>query len=402
MAGVLLLAHTSVQAESYLRVHKQGVVYYYYANREHPQLDRTALPDPVLRRSDFGPQRRPAAPGLGAFFPGANQDDNLRSRLINAVNRMEANLVQPSPSPYGAQNLGDIRLGKTDDLPVADSSDPGACVWTAPGYLGGLLAKFPYRRPHAAVTDNTTSWWAPPQPDPARIRRTRALVREVCRNFFQGTQEQPSGWGPLNLASARDAGSTQLPYCFPVAPPYSFRDTWGDWRSGGRKHHAVDIFAGEGTPVYAMTAGVIHTLASWGDAGITLLLQGQDGKGYGYMHLHGYAPGIVAGKTVQQGELIAYVGRTGVRQDSPHLHLQVYAGHRFSRDELLNPYGFLVQLCNGRGVNDLWDQKIARRLIPAVEVINQETLKLSDAIPGRPPKGQKSVEGGSTKLTKKF
>ena len=162
-----------------------------------------------------------------------------------------------------------------------------------------------------------------------------------------------------------------------MGPPFSFRDTWGDRRSGGRYHHAADIFAWEGTPVYAVTAGVIHQLAILGDAGITLLLRGQDGYGYGYMHLQGYAGGIVEGKAVRKGELIAYVGRTGIQQSSAHLHFQVYADHRFGRYELLNPYSLLVHLCNGQGVTDLFQPKIARRQIPAVEVINPGTVRLS-------------------------
>jgi len=172
-------------------------------------------------------------------------------------------------------------------------------------------------------------------------------------------------------------------YCFPVAATYSFRDTWGDRRSGGRYHHAVDIFAWEGTPVYAITAGVIDTLTVWPGAGITLLLRAQDGRGYGYMHLRGYAQGIVAGKAVRGGELIAYVGHTGVRQDAPHLHLQVYADHRFARDELVNPYGLLVQLSKGQGVTDVANRQMARWGIPTVTVMNYGTVRLS-AGPGPP------------------
>ena len=196
--------------------------------------------------------------------------------------------------------------------------------------------------------------------------------------------------------------SNQLSHCFPVAPPFSFRDTWGDPRSGGRYHYAADIFAWEGTPVYAITAGVINQLATLGDAGITLFLRGQDGYGYGYMHLQGYAEGIVEGKTVKKGELIAFVGRTGIQQSAAHLHFQVYADHLFAKYELLNPYSMLVQLCNGQGVTDLFQPKIARRQIPAMEVINSETVRLSGFAPRSDQSSQRRVKDDSAWLTTSY
>ena len=61
-----------------------------------------------------------------------------------------------------------------------------------------------------------------------------------------------------------------------------------------------------------------------------------------------------------------------VSSGSPaHLHLQVYADHRFEREELVNPYGLLVQLCDGKGVT-AFHPKIARRQIPAVEVTTRD------------------------------
>jgi hypothetical protein len=146
-------------------------------------------------------------------------------------------------------------------------------------------------------------------------------------------------------------------YNFPVAAPFAFHDTWSAPRGSHRHHHAVDIFAGVGTRVYAITDGEVHKLISWPEAGRTLLLKGADGRGYGYMHLMAYAPGIYEGKAVRKGDLIAYVGRTGIRRGSAHLHLQVYRDHRFCRSDLINPYGLLVQLCQGREATDLCQQR---------------------------------------------
>jgi murein DD-endopeptidase MepM/ murein hydrolase activator NlpD len=101
------------------------------------------------------------------------------------------------------------------------------------------------------------------------------------------------------------------------------------------------------------------------------------------MHLQEYAEGIAPGKTVKKGELIAYVGHTGIRYDGPHLHLQVYGDHRFDRAELLNPYGLLVQLSNGKGVTDIIHPNLARQRIPTAELLTYGTANLSSSVPPR-------------------
>ena len=193
-----------------------------------------------------------------------------------------------------------------------------------------------------------------------------------------------------------------LPYCFPVASPFSFKDSWWDRRSGGRLHRAVDIFSREGTEVYAITAGVIHTLATWKEAGITLLLEGRDGKVYGYMHLQGYAAGIVKGKAVKTGELIGYVGRTGIQYSSAHLHLQVYADYRLCKEELLNPYAFLVQLCHGIGVTDLDHQKIARIEDPKIRINKIQVARLPGSAALKERGSQSSVKDSSILVINNF
>ncbi|MBM4302046.1 MAG: hypothetical protein FJ121_11100 [Deltaproteobacteria bacterium] len=402
VAGLLLLCNTSVQAESYIRVWEKGVIYYHYSIREHPRPRQAGIDAAALRRVSENPQARPTLPKAETFIQKRDQSHNLKPWLIKAASRMESNRNSPTASPQGAPGLRQLRLGKANDLQVVNFSDPTENMWTGPRYLGRLLAKFGCRSPLVSAAYNPGTPRLDRQPDLPPIQEIQALVRGVCQNFLKYDQGPRPQLGRVQPGADRLAESNHPLYCFPVAQPFSFRDSWGDWRSGGRHHRAVDIVAWEGTPVYAITAGVIHQLAIWDEAGISLLLRGQDGRGYGYMHLQGYAEGIAAGKTVQTGELIAYVGRTGIKRDAPHLHLQVYADHRFGGDELLNPYGLLVQLCNGQGVADSSPPNLARRFIPEAEVIPYGTVRLSGSVPRRYQASQPTVPAAPAWLINRY
>lgn len=92
-------------------------------------------------------------------------------------------------------------------------------------------------------------------------------------------------------------------------------------------HEGVDLFAVAGTPVSACVDGVIRKIVNGSIGGLSFWLDGDDGITYYYGHLQGFAPGLVAGKRVRLGEVLGYVGATGVAVGTyPHLHFEMHPG----------------------------------------------------------------------------
>lgn len=88
-----------------------------------------------------------------------------------------------------------------------------------------------------------------------------------------------------------------------------------------RLHQGIDIGAPTGTPIVAASDGVV-TYAGWhGGHGNFVKLQHGGGLGTGYGHMSRIA--VRNGERVRQGEIIGYVGSTGL-STGPHLHYEVY------------------------------------------------------------------------------
>ena len=92
-----------------------------------------------------------------------------------------------------------------------------------------------------------------------------------------------------------------------------------------RMHNGIDMSCAQGTPIYATRAGkVTATSYQAGGAGNYVSINHLDGFSSIYMHMTNYV--VSVGQTVSQGQLIGYVGSTGL-STGPHLHFGVsYAG----------------------------------------------------------------------------
>ena len=92
-----------------------------------------------------------------------------------------------------------------------------------------------------------------------------------------------------------------------------------------RPHFGVDYSAPSGSPVFTIGDGTIVYKGYMGGGGNSLKIKHGGGFTSSYMHLRGYAPGIRQGTRVRQGELIAFVGSTGL-STGPHLDFRMYKG----------------------------------------------------------------------------
>ncbi len=89
------------------------------------------------------------------------------------------------------------------------------------------------------------------------------------------------------------------------------------WRS----HKGVDYAAPTGTPVKSAGAGKIAFIGRKGGYGKVIYVKHQGSYTTVYGHLSRFAKGIRKGKSIRQGQLIGYVGSTGLAS-GPHLHYE--------------------------------------------------------------------------------
>lgn len=88
-----------------------------------------------------------------------------------------------------------------------------------------------------------------------------------------------------------------------------------------RAHKGVDYAAPTGTPVRAVADGIVDFAGRQGGYGNLVVLKHRGTISTAYGHLSGFAKGIKRGRRVKQGEVIGYVGATGLAT-GPHLHYE--------------------------------------------------------------------------------
>lgn len=141
---------------------------------------------------------------------------------------------------------------------------------------------------------------------------------------------------------------------FPVEGVAVFSDDFGDGRSGGRLHEGNDLMAPKMTPILAARGGRVSSAPTTEPSyGWMIVIAGDDGYEYNYLHinndtpgtddgngglLYAYAPDIVRDAQVIQGQQIAWVGDSGNAESTgSHLHFEI----RLPDGTAINPYPYL-------------------------------------------------------------
>ncbi len=104
-----------------------------------------------------------------------------------------------------------------------------------------------------------------------------------------------------------------------VSSPFGYRDhpVSGEWKL----HTGIDLAAPKDTPIYASRAGkVVYAGNSNSSSGIYVSIDHGDGYKSQYLHMNSFV--VKSGQTVEKGELIGYVGKTGTATGY-HLHFTI-------------------------------------------------------------------------------
>ena len=106
-----------------------------------------------------------------------------------------------------------------------------------------------------------------------------------------------------------------------------------------KKHNGTDFAAPSGTPIMASGSGTV-TRARWcGGGGNCVKIRHNSTYETIYAHMKNFAKGIKEGRKVSQGQIIGYVGSTGM-STGPHLHYEVVLnGKKVNSQKLKLPSG---------------------------------------------------------------
>ncbi len=130
-------------------------------------------------------------------------------------------------------------------------------------------------------------------------------------------EETGRGVVPVELAAPVHNARMTSPFGWRIHPVLKVR----------KFHNGIDFAAPKGTPIYAAEDGVIQTIGWRGNYGRYIKIIHNDHIATTYGHMSGYAKGLHAGSHVKKGQVIAYVGSSGLSTGN-HLYFEVLVDNK--------------------------------------------------------------------------
>ena len=148
------------------------------------------------------------------------------------------------------------------------------------------------------------------------------LTEPKTETRAKGTKERPS-WLPT--------GSFRWPVSGRITSRFGYRNT--GIRGATTYHQGIDMACSYGTAIAAADGGTVEFTGYKGAMGYTVIINHGNGYKTYYEHCSSFATS--AGKHVYKGQIIAYVGSTGV-SSGPHCHFGVMKNGSY-----VNPLNYL-------------------------------------------------------------
>jgi len=174
---------------------------------------------------------------------------------------------------------------------------------------------------------------------PAQFAFWKNLARTVTGLVVRKTNSRPASLPEEEIAALL---ASDFPIPLEAFDRAKFRDTFSAKRGRQKKHHAIDLPAPRGTPVLAVTDGVIERLGRDKRGGKVVYLRDSSGRyTFFYAHLAKHERGLKAGDHVVKGQRLGDVGATGHVIGGPHLHFAIFRDEDAAsggRALVVNPY----------------------------------------------------------------
>lgn len=215
--------------------------------------------------------------------------------------------------------------------------EAGTTRRNALGLAAGLLAGGALTATTATPASADDEWvapgeeWAPQAEDWCVADFDEEFEADLAAAEAVLPEEDSRGLG----AQAKPTGRYTRPLRrrYRVTSRYGVR---GNWAAG--HHTGIDLGVPHGTPVYAVTSGVV-VLARWSGAyGKAVTVRMPDKRYVLFAHLSRIS--VRQGQRIRTGARIGYSGATG-RATGPHLHLEIRARRGYGSD--INPVSYLAR-----------------------------------------------------------